>query len=316
MKKILLILLLLQQLAIAQDLKINKQYITAPNLINPAFTGNELCFDANLISTFQWLGLANSPRTYILTAEQGFNSNKYQDYSKYGIGGTIYNDLNGPFSFTGIRASYAFHSWLNKVRKIRLSLGLSVTGTWYSLNQGLLYQNSAVIPSNPALNYAMNSSIVPNMGAGMILYVRKVYLGFSALNLLPMNPSYEKVSIGKRSYYFIAGYKAYLKQSDLQLEPILMYNLSNNGISVVDATLLSVFKQKVGVGLTYRHSLIGFPGTPNSVAVRCSLSKNYWTYTYVYDLGFNSLQFNSFGSHEISIGYRLCPNQIKKCPAY
>ena len=316
MKKVLLILLIFSQLLVAQDLKINKQYITAPNLINPAFTGNELCFDANLMSTFQWLGMENSPKTYILNLQQGFNSNQYQDYSKHGLGGTLYHDLNGPFSYSGIRASYAFHTYLNKVRKIRLSLGLSVTGTWYSLNQSLLYRNSAVIPDNPALNYSMNNSIVPNMGAGIILSVRKAYLGFSALNLLPLNPSYERVSVGKHSYYFIAGYKAYFKQSDIQLEPILMCNLSNNGIQIIDFAIKSVIKQKLGIALIYRNSLINYIGTPNSLAFRFSLIKNYWTYSYLYDLGFNSLQFNSLGSHEICIGYKLCPNQTKKCAAY
>jgi type IX secretion system PorP/SprF family membrane protein len=316
MKRILLILLFTQQLLVAQDLKINKQYITAPNLINPAFTGNQLCFKADLISTFQWLGMENSPKTYLLNIEQGYNSNQYQDYSKHGLGGTIYRDANGPFAYTGIRASYAFHAWINKVRQVRLSLGLCVTGTWYSLNQSLLYRNSSVIPDNPALNYSQNNSIIPNMGAGVVLYYKKAYTGFSALNMLPVYPSYERVSVGKQSYYFIAGYEAYFKNSDVLLEPILMYNLSNNGIQVIDLTLKSIIKQKIGIGLTYRHSLISMPGSPNSLAVRFSLIKNHWTYSYMYDLSFNSLQFSTLGSHEISIGYRLCPNQTKKCPAY
>ena len=300
----------------AQDLKINKQYITAPNLINPAFTGNERCLNANLIGTFQWLGLTNAPRTYLLDVQKGFNSNPFESNSKHGLGLTLYSDLNGPFSFKGIRASYAFHAILSKIQKIRLSLGLSATTTWYSLNQSMLFRNTAVMPDNPALNYSMNNSIIPNMAVGGLLYVKKVYLGFSALNLLPLNPSYEQVSVGKRSYYIIAGYKAYLTQSDIHLEPILMYNMSNNGIQVVDVSLKTTIKQKLGLGVTYRHSLISIPGSPNSLAVRLSFYKNHWTYTYVYDLGFNSLQFGSFGNHEIAIGYRLCGEQKPKCPAY
>jgi type IX secretion system PorP/SprF family membrane protein len=312
----LLIILTLQPFLVAQDIKVNKQYLTAPNLINPAFTGNELCFNANLISTFQWLGMENAPRTFLLDAHKGFNPNPFEPFSKHGIGGTLYNDRNGPYSFTGIRASYAFHAYLSKTNKVRLSLGISGTGTWYSLNQKLLYRNSAAIPDNPALNYSMNNSIVPNMALGTVLYVKQAYLGFSALNLLPMHPSYESAPVTKRNYIAIAGFSTFFPEQNIQLEPIVLFHYSNSSISYFDASILATISQNVGFGLTYRHSLASIPGTPNSLAARVSLIKNHWTYTYMYDLGFNSLQFNSFGNHEISIGYKLCPGKNSKCPAY
>jgi type IX secretion system PorP/SprF family membrane protein len=316
MKKLLFILLLFSHLLIAQDIKINKQYLTAPDLINPAFTGSELCFQANIMGTFQWLGLANSPRTYLFNIQKGFNANPFEGNSRYGFGGTMYTDRNGPFSFTGLRASYAFHSFMNKTHTVRLSFGLSATGTWFRLNQGLLNPNSSIQPINPALNYTMNNSVLPNMGAGIVLSIKRLYMGFSALSLLPLAPSYESVSINNRSYYFITGYKSLFSQSNFRLEPLVMYNISNNGIQEIDGSLLSVFYQQLGLGLTYRHCLLNIPGSPNSFAMRITLFKGYWSYTYVYDVGFNSLQFNSMGNHEISIGYRICTKQLKRCPAY
>jgi len=154
------------------------------------------------------------------------------------------------------------------------------------------------------------------LAPGIAFTIKKLYFGISALNLIPMYPAYESAPVGKRSYYFIAGYKAYFKGSNLGFEPILVYNLANNGIQTADATLKLLFRQKIGLGLTYRHSLISIPGSPNSFAVRLGLINNRWTYSYMYDLGFNSLQFNSFGNHEICIGYRICPFEKSKCPAY
>jgi type IX secretion system PorP/SprF family membrane protein len=316
MKNLLILLIIVPKLINAQDIKINRQYLTTPGLVNPAFTGQDLCLEVNFINSFQWLGIPNSPRTHLIDFQTGINSNKYNNYSRHGLGTTIYTDVNGPFSFSGIRAAYAFHSFINKKKDAKINLGISVTGTWFTLNQSKLFQNPNVIPNDPALNYSVNNSVVPNMAIGGLITIKKMYAGLSAMNLLPIYPSYERVIIGKRSYNLIMGYQYFSKVTSLYLEPLMLFSIANNGMRTIDISIKSVFYQAIGFTLSYRHNLTTIPGIGSGLAARISLLRNHWTYAYMFDFGFNGLQSNSLGNHEIVIGYRLCHKQKDKCPAY
>src|ERR1035437_3576786 len=78
-------------------------YMLNPFLTNPALAGTNNYYQIRTNHRFQWTGLKDAPITNSISA-YGPHSTKSMGY-----GGTIYNDITGPTSRTGINGVYAYN---------------------------------------------------------------------------------------------------------------------------------------------------------------------------------------------------------------
>ena len=108
---------LLAQVLDAQQLPQYTQYMLNEMAINPAVAGKDEFADVRSNNRYQWIGITDAPRTYMLTLHGPIKD------KNMGLGMHLYTDIVGPTRRTGLNASYAYHLKLKK--DLFLSMGLT-----------------------------------------------------------------------------------------------------------------------------------------------------------------------------------------------
>ena len=153
----------------AQQRPLYSQYMLNRYVINPAYTGTLDHYEASTNFRYQWVGLVDAPRTYMLTVNGPSNSRSY------GLGGALYNDVTGPTSKSGIYLSYAYHLKINTEQ--RLSMGLSGGVMQYKVDgtKVTVFDYGDQVLTNQKL-----TTLVPDFGFGLMWHKeKKFYLGLS-----------------------------------------------------------------------------------------------------------------------------------------
>src|SRR5258708_3570702 len=119
MKKLLYILFIITLVtkAIAQQLPQYSNYIINDYVMNPAIGGTNPYFEAKSNNRYQWVGITDAPRTYVLSVHGPLKS------LNMGLGGMLFTDIVGPTHRTGFYLSYAYH--IRVTEKVKVSLGIS-----------------------------------------------------------------------------------------------------------------------------------------------------------------------------------------------
>ena len=110
----------------AQQLPQYSQYMLNDFSMNPAIAGRNNFWEAKSNNRYQWVGITDAPRTYVLTLQGPFKN------LKMGIGGSIFTDIVGPTRRTGGNLAYAYHIKLNSTYK--LSFGVNAGVLQYSID--------------------------------------------------------------------------------------------------------------------------------------------------------------------------------------
>lgn len=92
----------------AQQLPQYTQYMLNEMAINPATAGKDELTDVRSNNRYQWLGITDAPRTYMLTLSAPVKNRHH------GWGTHIYTDIVGPTRRIGIKMNYAYHIKLVK----------------------------------------------------------------------------------------------------------------------------------------------------------------------------------------------------------
>ena len=111
------VLVLLVQFFKAQQLPQYTQYMLNDLAINPAIAGKDNFTDVRSNNRYQWVGMTDAPRTYMLTLHSPLK-NKHM-----GLGTHIYTDIVGPTRRIGLSLAYAYR--IKIAEKTRLSFALS-----------------------------------------------------------------------------------------------------------------------------------------------------------------------------------------------
>ena len=81
----------------AQQLPQYSNYMVNDYAMNPAIGGSRPYFEGMSNNRYQWIGITDAPRTYILSVH-GPTKNQ-----KMGLGGLLFTDIVGPTRRTGLR---------------------------------------------------------------------------------------------------------------------------------------------------------------------------------------------------------------------
>lgn len=272
----------------AQQTPVFTQYILNKYVFNPAVTGTEDHFTATANYRYQWQGITDAPRTYILSVH---GPHKFKNY---GIGGALYTDVTGPTSKTGAYLSYAYHLKVNMDQKV--SLGLSggimqyrVDGTKISLRD----------PGDLVLTNSLLTKFVPDFGFGAYWYSDKFYVGMSIPQFIQARLDFtddgvQTLSKLKSHIYLNAGYKFKINE-DFEVEPSFMLRYAYPVIPQLDLGVRGIYQDQFYLGTLYR--------TQDAVSILAGYqtSDEKFMFGYSYDITTSNLDLFSNGSHEFMV---------------
>jgi type IX secretion system PorP/SprF family membrane protein len=306
MRKLLFFLLILGVAfpeAVSQQVPLYSQYMLNGFLLNPAVAGSEGYTAVNLTAREQWIGFAESPRTYALSFQTRLIRKSYisrgssvrrrsrmgSSGGKVGLGGYVFNDKNGAVERTGIRATYAYHI---NFQQSQLSFGLSLVAYQFHLDDDLINLEN---PGDDLWLGANTSVFIPDADLGIYFSARDYWVGFSVDQLLEStlkigDSGYDRYKM-ERNYYLMGGYDFQMRR-DLTLTPSALVKFAENGKLQADISGKLYYDQAYWAGIGYR--------TGHAIIITAGVSIDKFVFGYAFDIGLNSIMKHSFGTHEFT----------------
>jgi type IX secretion system PorP/SprF family membrane protein len=277
-----------------QQLPHFSQYMFNDFLLNPAVAGVSDYYQIRTNHRFQWVGMTDPPLTNSIAF---YGPHSTMDM---GFGGSVYTDITGPTSRTGVSGSYAYNIALTK--DMRLSMGLSMSMLQYRVD------GTQLTPKDPTDIYiqgVVSTSYVPDAAVGAYLYGDQFYAGISAFQLLNNKIKIFDDNTGlnrlKSHVYFTGGFHFDLDR-DWSLEPSAIVMVSAPRQIKFEVSTKLEWIEMLWLGLGYRYH--------EAITVLAGYNYNdKFYFGYAYDIGITELRKYNMGSHEIMIGYRF--NDIK-----
>ncbi len=286
---------------IAQQLPHFSQYMLNDYVENCAIAGKNPYVEASSINRYQWFGITDAPRTYVLSVN-GQLSNP-----NMGFGGQVFTDIDGPTRRTGCYLSYAYH--INLTKKIRLAAGIQGGLLQYMVDGSKIILHD---PNDNVLSNGLQSVMMPEFGAGVYAYSGdKWYAGFSCPEMVENKLKFfdymaSTPSVITRHYTLMAGYKYDI--NDLwAIQPTLIARYVDPSPVQFDLGARLIYRKKIWIGAAYRNldaivALIGYTYQDNI------------TIGYAYDYAITDIQNYSTGSHELFVSMRFREAGHKAAP--
>ncbi len=292
------------------------QYMFNALSVNPAYAGyKEEWFIQSGLRT-QWVGIDGAPKTGSLSIDGIIDP----ENKKMGIGFQLTGDKLGPQSSVSGYLNYAYRLQLDAFDTKRLSFGLGVGVTNYSLDGGIL---NPVIKNDPSVPSSQFSNFVPDARMGVYYNTSKFYAGLSLTDLFSGGIGNNNIDINsitynnikrKRNLYLIIGTLHSLNE-ELKLRPSVLVKEDFRGPTSIDVNTMFIFKDKFWVGASYRTDL-------NIKAQKYSQGQSLSSLNaisgvlqlfvtdelrvgYSYDYTLSALGNQQSGSHELTIGLTL-----------
>ncbi|MEI6020888.1 MAG: type IX secretion system membrane protein PorP/SprF [Bacteroidota bacterium] len=296
MKKYISILFLLfVEFSIAQQLPQFSQYMLNEMAVNPAMAGKDDFSEVRSINRHQWVGITDAPRTYMLTL-QGPIKNK-----NMGVGMNLFTDVVGPTRRTGLNFSYAYHLKINKETNLSMALTAGILQWGIDGNKISLHDEG-----DQQLYTNYQTTLVPDFGAGIYYYKKKVYyFGLSVPQLYnaPIK-LYEGAYKNSRlvTQFNISGGYIFKLNDDFSVEPSFLFKYERPAPAKLDIGARAIYKSQVWIGATYR----------SQTAVSAMLGymfDDYLTIGYAYDVSTGRIKKYAAGTHEILLGIKFSKKQ-------
>lgn len=266
-------------------------------LYNPAYAGVYHGTEANLDYRQQWAGFEDAPKTAIIGV---YGTLKKKP--NMAIGALFNNDKSGLINRTSFSASYSYHLKLSK--KMNLGFGLSAGGVQYNVK---VYDAKPYDKDDDFLRTNILNANAFDANAGLYLYSKKFFLGFSSLQLTNSKIHWSN-SLGKLTphYYLFTGYTFTLdkKKKEWAIQPALLMRFNEPAPYQVEANLRVIYKNMFWIGGNYR------VGASASGMLGCTISK-FCTFAYSYDYATTNLQKYSNGSHEVLLTFSIASKKRK-----
>jgi type IX secretion system PorP/SprF family membrane protein len=273
----------------AQQLPQYTQYMVNDFAMNPAIAGTCPYFQVESDNRYQWIGITDAPRTYMLT----FNGPITEQH--IGIGSYLFTDITGPTRRIGFTSCYSYHMKITD--GVNVSLGLSagilqfaVDGSQINLDQ----------PNDQALTSNLEEVLVPDLGFGLYVYGDKFYFGASVPQIIESKLNLTSFSDAQNELathmYVTGGYN--FTFADFGVDPCLAIKYVSPVPVQLDLGARILYKKKIWVGGGFRtmdaaYAMIGYT------------YQDYLTIGYSYDYPISDIRQYSFGTNEIYIAIKF-----------
>jgi len=291
MKKILIFILIIVAAHVkGQQLPQYSQYMINDYVLNPAIGGSKGYFEAKSDNRYQWQGITDAPRTYILSVHGPTKS------QKVGIGGQLFTDVTGPTRRNGFKMSYAYH--FKPDDNVTLAMGISGGILQYLVDAAKI---TVLDGGDVALSNASQSVVVPDFDFGIYAYSKKFYVGIAMPQLIQNKLrffDYNKKPLSRLEahYFAMAGYK-YDINEDFQVEPSVLMKMVNPVPVQFDFGTKLTYKQRFWIGGAYR--------TKDAISALVGFTFENILFGYSYDFTSSNLKNYSSGTHEFMIGLKF-----------
>lgn len=285
----------------AQQVPQYAQYMLNDYILNPAVSGIYDYYDVKSNNRYQWVGVTDAPRTYILSVHGPHRKHNM------GFGGSVYSDITGPTSRTGAYLSYAYHVKLSQKLKLSLGLGFGVMQFKIDGSKVTLKQDG-----DPAMSNGVMAVITPDATFGTYLYTDKFYFGISMPQLIGNRLRFfdnidDAQSRLARHLLVQAGYTFHLGDN-WRVQPSLLFKYVTPVPPQFDIGLKIGYRDIVWAGSMFRIN------DAVSVMAGFNIGKNL-ILGYAYDFPMSNLKNYSSGSHEVMIGARFAKIRHIETPA-
>ncbi len=277
----------------AQQYPFWTQYRSNLFMMNPAAAGTRGDLDFRMTYRNQWVGFAGAPKTL----GASLHAKLYK--GKMGVGGYVFQDKIGPYSYLSAALAYAFKI---KFDDVHLSIGANGSYNTMGINgASLTYQNSQdeaminVISTQKAKAF--------NAAAGIMLYNDRFHIAFSMNNLAGTTFNYDKTTeIVKRGQFKTVPHFC----------ASVGYNWSENKNFIWENNLMAVFVSGAPILVDYylrlhiKNAFFVGAGVRLGVAVVGQIGYTFpdWgQISYSYDYSTNKLTSYNSGSHEIKLAF-------------
>jgi type IX secretion system PorP/SprF family membrane protein len=322
MKKWVVIILFLSSIAHAQDPEFS-QYYAAPLYLNPAFAGTSV--DHRFIANYrnQWPNISQAFETYAFSYD--YNLDQYNS----GLGFLVMADKAGSADLKSTQFNFQYAYKVKLSGKLVLSSGLNfgVGSRSIDFNKLVFYQQLDFAQNNdnlppPPSNLNIDGQTYFDFGAGLLIYSRKVWMGFSTAHLNRPNrsliedeseiPVKTSVHGGVRISLYHGVFK---RERTASIAPSFVYKHQGNFDQLDLGTYF--FYEPVVIGLWYR----GIPIRQNAkdnvsqdaVVVVLGFQLENVELSYSYDVTVSELGPISGGAHEVGLKFKIeMANQVKK----
>ncbi|HUW93850.1 MAG TPA: type IX secretion system membrane protein PorP/SprF [Bacteroidales bacterium] len=198
--------------------------VFTPFILNPAIAGSKDFMALDLAAVIQGSDMSQLLSGNTRIAKKGpryFGAPVSKSFTPFGVGASLFNDVNGPSRNIGISAAASYHMPLDDKDLSFLSGGIALKGI-YNMMDSIPDQHA------PAKN-----SFIPNIDAGLYFYGQNFFAGISATNILGNMLDSADLAIYEvpvsRQYFMTVGYKFVLSKSlNIVLEPSLIINLNDS----------------------------------------------------------------------------------------
>lgn len=294
-----------------QQLPLFSQYILNGFILNPAMAGYDGYTSFNTTARQQWVGLEGAPQTLSATWQTRLLQRSYKIVNhpvrrsnlllpstkgRVGLGAYVINDRNAHVARTGVQFSYAYHIIMNKHQ---LSFGLAGKIYQFRIDDDELTYGD---PNDPIITRGLQSvGYTPDADAGIYLTDTEYFIGVSASNLFQ-----SAIKIGgasgsnnyriSRHYWFTGGYK-FTPTLKFAIEPHFLFKTTETWIPQGDFGVRFYYLEDYWIGLAGR--------TDGSIISTVGFRADGLFIGYAFDFGLSNLQKFNFGTHEISVSYKL-----------
>ncbi len=283
----------------AQQLPQYSNYMINDYVMNPAIGGSNSYFEGKSNNRYQWIGITDAPRTYILSVN-GPTKNL-----KMGLGGILFTDIVGPTRRTGFYLSYAYH--LKVAEKVKVSLGISAGLLQFMVDGSKITLRD---PADLVISSGVQSVLVPDFGAGIYVYStdHKWYVGASVPQIFQnklkfFDNSTTTLSKLATHVYASAGYKFDVGEN-FKIEPSTCLKYVSPAPLQFDIGVRGIYKDKFWLGAAFRYL------DAVSAMVGYTMQENI-TFAYSYDFTTTNIKKYSTGSHELMIGIKFHKQPVR-----
>ena len=295
-------MLAISQLTIAQPMFQFSQYMFNDFALNPAVAGTHDYWQIKTNYRYQWAGITDGPRTYMLGA---YGPHKTMPM---GYGGYIFNDVIGAVSYLGAYGSYGYNLQISG--DIRLSMGLSMGFIQSGVDLSVLDVDDPI----QVTKGSKASKFMPDATLGGYLYTSQYFFGVSMNHFLFNNTTILEEFEGDsyvterlKPYFNIQGGYKYNLNRNFDIYPSILMKMGPSFDYITDINVRTIYQKMVWGGLGFRY------GFKNVESLIIFLGYNYNDMVnigYSYDVTISKLSTHSSGSHEVMIGVKF--NDIRK----
>lgn len=292
------------------------QYVFNGLHINPAYAGYKEEIYIQSFYRSQWEGVKGAPRSFSIAADGAYKE------TNVGLGLIVSNDQLGAQTYLTAYANYAYKIRLGDNEDSKLSFGIAAGIMQLGLDGSRL---EGYKPGDQLISVSSQTNTVPDARFGVYYANRDFFVGFSATNILAKymakkNTDDLMVPVPQPHFYFTAGGLMTVNE-DVKFKPVILLSDDTKGPSSLDLNAFFLLKEAVWLGAFYRTSFDLY----NKKNLQADLTKRnaiggilevFATQNlrigYSYDYALNKLRNYNYGSHEISAGFYIGRNNLRR----